>query len=210
MDSPNPNYNAYNKSRERILAVLNGEIPDRVPYFETDMSAKIIGRHYGVEYKPYKSITTLKWLEKIPGWRLLGKMLLASEKTYVKLLVNEVAKYRKMKIDGMTMPVCLFPNKNWDTRKQRKFTMPHIDEYVDEFGRFHRLTPTKYEMDMGFYIDGALTSEELYDEWGPIDPHAPVRMEIYNAAVKTSKEQAGHSSFPESPVSMKSRGKLWG
>lgn len=74
--------------------------------------------------------------------------------------------------------------------------MPHIDEYVDEFGRWHKLIPTKYGFDIGFYIDGALTSEELYDEWGPLDPHDPVRMEIYNASVKASKLANGkHSPF---------------
>ncbi len=181
-------------SRERILAVLNGEIPDRVPYLETDMASHVIGEHYGVEYKEYKSITKIKWLEKIPGWRLLAKQLVASNKTYVKLMVNEVEKYRKLRMDAITVPICLFPNKNWDTRKQRKFTMPHIDEYVDEFGRWHKLIPTKYGFDIGFYIDGALTSEELYDEWGPLDPHDPVRMEIYNASVKASKLANGKQS----------------
>ena len=82
-------------SRERVLAVLNGEIPDRVPYLELDMASHEIGRHYGVEYKPYKSITTLKWLERIPGWRLLAKRFTASDDVYVKILVNEVEKYRK-------------------------------------------------------------------------------------------------------------------
>jgi uroporphyrinogen decarboxylase len=181
-------------SRERILAVLDGEIPDRVPYVEVGIGNPIIEQHYGVERTKLKSITTIKWLEKVPGWRLLAKRFVASDKTYVSAMVKEVEKYRKMQVDVLTVPICLFPNKNWATRKQRKFTMPHIDEYVDEYGRKHKLIPTNYGVDAAFYLDGALTSEELYDMWGPIDPHAPFRMKIYNAAVKASKQSDGSVS----------------
>lgn len=34
-------------SRERILAVLNGEIPDRIPYFEITFSRDVVRRHTG-------------------------------------------------------------------------------------------------------------------------------------------------------------------
>ena len=94
----------------------------------------------------------------------------------------------------MTVPICLLPIKNWETRKKRKLAMPHMDVYVDEYGRKHKLTPTKYDQDIGFYIGGALTSEELYNEWGPLEPHHPVRMKIYNAAVKASKKSDGSIS----------------
>jgi len=30
-------------------------------------------------------------------------------------MVEEVEKYRKMKVDALFVPICLFPNKNWDT-----------------------------------------------------------------------------------------------
>ena len=181
-------------SRERILTVLNGEIPDRVPYVEIGIGCPTIEEHYGVVKKKTASITSLKWLEKIPGWRLLAKRFTASDKTYISVMVEEVEKYRKMKVDALFVPICLFPNKNWDTRKQRKFTMPHIDEYVDEYGRRHKILPTKYGADTLFYLDGALTSEELYDEWGPIDPHAPFRMDVYNSAVKAAKKSDGSVS----------------
>ncbi len=183
-------------SRDRMMAVLNGEIPDRVPYMELDMASHEIGRHYGVEYPEYKSITRLKKLERIPGWRLLIKSKIGNDDYYVKLLVGEVEKYRRLKMDAISVPIAFLPIKNWDTRRGRKLVMPHIDVYVDEFGRKHKLTPTKYDQDIGFYIGGALTSEELYDEWGPVDPHHSVRMKVYNAAVKESKQSDGtHSPF---------------
>ena len=55
---------------ERFFAVLNGEIPDRVPYTELGgMDSVIIGRHYGYDYgKPSKLMDLLKY---IPGWRKL-------------------------------------------------------------------------------------------------------------------------------------------
>lgn len=181
-------------SRERILAVLNGEIPDRVPYIEVGIGNPLIEAHYGLERPKLKPISTIKWLEKVPGWRLIVKKFVASDKSYVTLMVKEVEKYQKMNVDALIVPICLFPNKNWATRKQRKVTMPHIDEYVDEYGRHHKFTPTKYGVDNAFYVGGALTSEELYDSWGPIDPHAPVRMDIYNSAVKAAKKSDGSVS----------------
>ncbi|MHA1611105.1 MAG: uroporphyrinogen decarboxylase family protein [Promethearchaeota archaeon] len=99
-------------SRDRIMAVLNGEIPDRVPYLELDMASHEIGRYYGVEYKKYKSITKLKWMERLPGWRKLVKKLTASDDVYVKLLFNEVEKYRKLKMDALPMPISFLPIKN--------------------------------------------------------------------------------------------------
>jgi len=60
-------------SRERILTVLDGKIPDRVPYVEVGIGCPTIEEHYGVVKKKTASITSLKWLEKIPGWRLLAK-----------------------------------------------------------------------------------------------------------------------------------------
>ena len=53
---------------ERFLAVLDGKIPDKVPYTEIGgMDSVIIGRHYGYDYgKPSKAMDLLKIL---PGWR---------------------------------------------------------------------------------------------------------------------------------------------
>jgi uroporphyrinogen-III decarboxylase len=187
-------------SRERILAVLNGEIPDRVPYAEIGgMMSKIIAKHYGSDYGA--KLTSLAWIGKIPGWRGFYKNLITSQKTLVSVLTSSIDLYKKLGMDAVPVPVCLFPIPNLNRAKKINgksadaFQYPKFAEYVDEYGRYHRYIPSAYDMDISFFVDGVLTSEEIYDAFGQVDPHNPLRMEVYEASKKIVKD-AGENNMP--------------
>jgi len=191
--------------KDRIMAVFNHEIPDRVPIMELDMNSKIIAQHYGDDYGSVVEIAKLKWMEKIPGWRYIMKGTMANPKTYINMVLKAIKLYRKMGLDAVCAPICLFPVKNLDRKKKIggkpaiKFTIPNWAMYVDEYGRLFKTIPTTYGFEILYYIDGALTSEQLFDEWGPISETAdlPMRMEIYEAALKEAKNPDGsYSIFP--------------
>jgi len=172
---------------ERFLSVLNGEIPDRVPYTEIGgMDSVIIGRHYGYDYgKPSKAMDLLKF---IPGWRKLFLKLAENAKIVSSIANRGFELYRLMKQDAIPIVMCMFPiipanhAKKIDGKPYQKFAVPESGTFVDEFGRIMKTVPTAYETSMLYYMDGALKTEEIYDQWGTPDPHHPVRIEVYNMA----------------------------
>jgi hypothetical protein len=104
--------------RERILAVFEGRIPDRVPIMELSMGSKIITNHYGGKLALGLSINKLNWIERIPGWRWGAKFLLSSPKTYKTGIKTMINLYQKMELDAIPAPICLFPLKNIKTSFQ--------------------------------------------------------------------------------------------
>ncbi len=179
---------------ERFFAVLEGKIPDRVPYTEIGgMDSVIIGRHYGFDYgKPSKIENLLKY---IPGWRKLFLKLAENPKIVNAIANRSFELYRLMDMDAVPVVMCLFPlipadhAKKIDGKPFQKFAVPESGTFVDEFGRIMKTVPTAYETSMLYYMDGALKSEEIYDQWGTPDPHHPVRMAVYNMAREYYDEQ---------------------
>jgi uroporphyrinogen decarboxylase len=172
-------------SRERILAVLNGEIPDKVPVLETSVDNLIITKHYGTKIPLGLEIQKIKWIEKVfPFWRSIEASGLKKPTGYIRGAKAAVDMAVKMGFDAAVIPISMFPILNTHTKAWRKRVFPHIDEYTDEYGRMFKITPTNYGFDTPFYTGGALTSEALYEEWGELDPHNPIRMATYDAAVQ--------------------------
>jgi len=83
-------------AKERIMAVFNHELPDRVPIMELSMDSKIIAQHYGGDYGSVVEMGKLKWLQKLPGWRYIMKGTMSNPKTYIKMVVDNVKLYRKI------------------------------------------------------------------------------------------------------------------
>jgi len=192
-------------AKDRIMAVFNHEIPDRVPIMELDMNSKIIAQYYGDDYGSPVEMAKLEFLGKIPGWRYIMKSTMANPKTYINIVLKAIKLFRKMGLDAVCAPICLFPTKNLGRKNKiagkpaLRFTIPSWGEFIDEYGRHFKTIPTKYGFDILYYIGGAITSEKLYDEWGPISEtaHDPMRMQIYEAALKEAKNSDGsYSIYP--------------
>ncbi len=176
-----------NPSKERVIATLNHEEPDRVPLFELAIDAMPILKKYGIHYISKLPII----LRKLKGSKideinkLMGPFLSKPEGT--KAVMKSAARlFRLIGYDVTVVPVTLLYTKtrflSWD-------------ELVDEYGRrfkYSKITSGEKEIDISFYNGGYFDTEDpeaAYDEWGMPDPDHPARRAAFEGGLEAAGDK---------------------
>ncbi|MHA2295803.1 MAG: uroporphyrinogen decarboxylase family protein [Candidatus Hodarchaeales archaeon] len=200
-------------SKERILTTLNHEEPDRVPIHTSLIDSASVLQGYGVDTESGtglaqgRSVETLKKISKYPLWRKLAKTTINSRSTAEKTTKASVDLYKKIGIDLMVMPVCLFPIGKSAGFGVTKFGVntPYYSNYSDEYGRiFHLYHNEDSELALVNYIGGMFDSETgdldevmaKYDKWAPLDASIKSRFYMYEEATEHSEQVDGAYVIP--------------
>ncbi len=168
-------------ARERIIKTICHEEPDRVPSYENSIDNLSICKHFRVRYmmqgagKTFETIYNIKFENNDQFNKLLG------ETNFFKLAILPLIKlYNRIGIDVCPMPLALFP---------KKFSK---NGFIDEYGRINhfKLNPAD-NMDILYYMGGALKDVEDFEEFPPLDPDNPMRYEVYQATKKMEEKYGG-------------------
>ncbi|MHA1819174.1 MAG: uroporphyrinogen decarboxylase family protein [Promethearchaeota archaeon] len=188
--SPNPLFpDDKMLPRERVLKTIAHEEPDRVPITELSMDSLTIAKYYGGKVLLSFNETLLKITKYIPFWRHIIAKGADSPAIIAKSMKIIIELYRKMGFDIVFIPLALWPTKGHNkTWLKKVFPTPY--QYVDEFGRLFEFKTTRYGL-IAYYMKGILTSEEVYDSFGPIDPDHPARLYCAEKMLEYTKNKKG-------------------
>ncbi len=193
-------------AKERVLTTLNQEEPDRVPIHTSVIDSKDVLKGYNVSEEEAgrisqgSSVEALRKASKLPGWRKLVKKFVNSQATAEKNGKAVVELYKKIGIDLLVIPVCLYPigkSAGFGVNKPG-LNVPNYSNYSDEYGRiFHLYNDEKSGLSLVNYIGGMFDSETgdleeimaKYDKWAKLDPNIKSRFFTYEEAVKVSEQK---------------------
>ncbi|MHA1298992.1 MAG: uroporphyrinogen decarboxylase family protein [Candidatus Helarchaeota archaeon] len=171
--------------RDRVLAALNREEPDRVPIFELaiDNTHNELSTVYNLIPGLQKYVqnrfnnTLIRFLGKMVGKRILHRTLrklgMEAGKIATVTLLNTA---RHFQVDATTIMVgTLFATNSKLSSK--------LDYYVDEYGRMGSIS-----RDTLAWYKGGIMTPELLDEWGFPNPLDPTRLAIVDHALEINKD----------------------
>ena len=165
-------------SKDRVIAALNLEEPDRVPMFELAINGpvmeKILGR------KCFSGI----------GWGAEANPKLDREKAIEKQLRDHIDCYRKLKLDMLS----LFPAapKNWKDKIRYLDPSEKVYVLVDEFGTSYKYSP---EADQAFVVDVPIKNLDDLKNYEFPDPLAEGRTDYAEKAKKIVGDEMAISSW---------------
>lgn len=171
--------------RERILAALNREQPDRIPMFElivtpsdssSDYLLKIVGKLQSLARFPIqKQILKGVWHLIGPNGRetLLRKLGITLSTVFSAGMITNAHRFN---IDATS--VILVPSA---TRTE----LVTLDLYKDEYGRLNKISGES----LLWYEGGTLTSHEVLDAWGFPNPLDPLRINMFDAVAKVAQKK---------------------
>ena len=168
-------------ARERIIKTIDHEEPDFVPSFEASIDNLAVCKHFKVKYgllgagQAYKIVYDMKFENSEQFNKLMGEF-----NSFKMGLPNVVKLYKRIGIDLVPSPIALFP-KLFDK-----------DGFVDEYGRINhfKLNPAD-NMDIVYYMGGAIKDFEDFENFPPLDPDDPRREEIQKEAKRLEEKFAG-------------------
>ncbi len=140
----------------RVLATLDHQEPDKVPYFESTFTNNVIANHFGVKSRNLGPLLKLVRFLPFRNSIMLGAM---SKKVVLDRVMLGIAQfYKAAGIDLMPTTSVLFP---------RKIVK---DGFVDEFGRHMHFEYYKDGTEVIGYVGGHFASFEDYESWELPDP----------------------------------------
>ncbi len=167
-------------ARERIIKTICHEEPDRVPSYESSIDNLSICKHFRVRYgllgagQTYKTVYEMKFENNEQFNNLMGEI-----NPFKMGLTTQVKLFKRIGIDLIPSPIAFFP---------KLFTK---NGFVDEYGRIShfKLNPAD-NMDIMYYMGGAIKDFEDFEEFPPLDPDDPRREEIYKEAKRLEEKFA--------------------
>lgn len=163
-------------AQERIIKTINHEEPDRVPSYDGSIDNLAICDHYGCKY-PFQGaggLLKVGYYAAFGSKKLLSVIVrrLAKRKASIRYALRPLVKLQhKIGIDLLLTPLCLFPR--YYNRKG----------YIDEFGRVFEFKKNPSDnMDVGYYMGGAIKDFEDYEKFPRLDPDWKMRENAYRVA----------------------------
>jgi len=168
-------------AKERVIKTICHEEPDRVPSYESSIDNIRICKHYRIKYgllgagKAYKTLYDMKFEDGDQFNKLMGEV------NALKMgLMNGVKLYKRIGIDILPAPIALFPK------------LFNRDGFIDEYGRINhfKLNPAD-NMDVLYYMGGAIKDFEAFESFPPLDPDNPQREEVFREAKRLEEKFNG-------------------
>ncbi|NVM02934.1 MAG: hypothetical protein HWN67_11390 [Candidatus Helarchaeota archaeon] len=170
-------------SKERVLATINHEEPDRVPIFLSTIDSRDVLAGY------------LKAKGVKPGkeGRIKVRRIIPGSSGWLKFL-------REIGIDLHCAPVCLFPigkGTGFGVKKPGLKTPPETT-WADEYGRvFNYYKAEDSDLRLMNYVGGMFDSEtgdleeimDRYEKWDPLNADIKERYSFYKTALKIVKDK---------------------
>ena len=172
-------------AKERILKTLDHEEPDRVPSVEFSIDNLRICKHYNVKYVFQGTGAAIKRLyDSFSGdEEKLSEFIIEQNKrkSFIKRMMKTAVDLNtKIGFDFSIAPLALYP------LKYKK------DGYIDEYGRVTKFKKNPEDnMDIGYYMGGALNDFEDFEAFPPLDIDNPVRKKLFNAAKELEEKTNG-------------------
>lgn len=161
----------------RVLATLDHQEPDKVPYFESTFTNNAIASHFGMKSRGLGPL--LKIVRFLPFRHaiMLGAM---SKRRLIAPVMHGMAKfYAAAGIDIMPAISVLFP---------RKIVK---DGFIDEFGRHMHFEYYKDGTEVVGYVEGHFKSFADYESWELPDPEWNIRTNAFLAGI-AAQEKLGN------------------
>ncbi|NVM37095.1 MAG: hypothetical protein HWN81_15970 [Candidatus Lokiarchaeota archaeon] len=174
--------------RERIIAALNLEKPDRIPSFELSIDNLKICKHFNEDYVfqgMVKSYNDTYNLCQGDTDNLTKTIIMATEtRSYIKnTLDRHINLYEKIGIDLAIVPFSgyvLFPKRCERTH------------FIDEYGRIFDLRKNPSDgMDIAYYRDGVFKNFEEFESFPDLEAVTPRREKYFKAMKKREKNSEG-------------------
>ncbi len=161
----------------RVLATLDHQEPDRVPYFESTFTNNAIARHFSVQSRNIGPFLKLVRFLPFRNAIMLGAM---SRKVILDRVMLGIARfYKAAGIDLMPTLSVLFP---------RKIVK---DGFIDEFGRHMHFEYYKDGTEVIGYVGGQFAGFEDYESWELPDPAWAARENSFLAGF-SAQEKLGN------------------
>ncbi len=170
-------------SKERILATINHEEPDRVPIFLSGIDSRDV----------YEGYLKSKGKKPDKSGKIRIRSILPGGRGWLKFMVD-------LGIDLQHAPVCLLPigkGTGFGVKKPGLKTPPE-STWADEYGRiFHSYKAEDSDLRLWNYVGGIFDSEtgdleeimNRYEKWDPLNADIKWRYFIYEEALKTVKNE---------------------
>jgi uroporphyrinogen decarboxylase len=167
-------------AQERVIKTISHEEPDKVPSYEGSIDNLAICKHYKVKYgllgagQAYKTLYEMKFENSKQFNELMGEI-----NAFKMGLPTTVKLYKRIGIDIVPAPIALFPK------------LFEQNGFVDEYGRINhfKLNPAD-NMDIVYYMGGAITNFDDFEDFPPLDPDDPRREEIHKEAKRLEEKFA--------------------
>jgi hypothetical protein len=167
-------------SRERILAALSHEEPDRVPCGETSIDNLRIIQYYGGKYMVGNAARLLK-LVSILSFRTTWFKIGTSTRRGMRFgLAKTVALAKAANLDFVLQPI------GWLFTKAK---ILNYRSYVNEIGQIQEVARNPADGMVFFYYKGGYFHDfDAYERWGPLNPQAPVRRKAFQVAQQINQD----------------------